>query len=84
MIGELTGGWIGFARGLDVFRGRVRVSIVSGGYSAEPVIALVCALLPICPDKAIKHVDRCFSMNIYTGSFTFLMQLVNRLKDFLT
>lgn len=53
-IGALTGGWIGFARGLDVFRGLVCVLIVSGGYSAEPVIALVCGLLSIGPDKAIK------------------------------
>lgn len=65
-VGDLTGGWIVFARGLDVFRGLVCVSIVSGGYSAEPVIALLCGLLPICPDKAIKQAARCFSMNIHT------------------
>lgn len=51
-IGALTAGWIAFARGLDVFRGLVYVLIVSGGYSGEPFIALVCGLLPIHPDKA--------------------------------
>lgn len=84
-IRELTGGWIAFAGGRDVFRGLACVLIASGGYSGEPLTAAMCGLLPIRPDKAIKQVDRCFSMNIYTHTHhvnpVTCSHLTNRIKD---